>query len=189
MNDLKAKFSFKITVIGDGGVGKTSLIRRFTRGSFHEEYIKTIGAQFSKYEQEIEGDECELYFWDIAGQDEFHFLRPSFYKDSKAAIIVYSLEENELGKGSFKNISHWYDDLKQFCGVIPVLLFANKVDLVEKDTLNIAKMLKFVKKRNLLGYYLTSAKTGERVNDAFQSLIRELYYKNKRIFEGLKNNK
>jgi small GTP-binding protein len=189
MSDQKAKFSFKITVIGDGGVGKTSLIRRFTKGGFHEEYIKTIGAQFSKYEQEIEGDECELNFWDIAGQDEFHFLRPSFYKDSQAAIIVYSLEENELGKVSFKNISHWHDDLKQFCGIIPVVLFANKVDLVNKETLNNSKMIKFVKKKNLLGYYLTSAKTGERVNDAFQAIIRELYSKYKAIFEGLKGNK
>jgi len=189
MNEQKDKFVFKITVIGDGGVGKTSLIKRFTKGSFHEEYIKTIGAQFSKYEQDIEGDECELNFWDIAGQDDFHFLRPSFYKDSQAAIIVYSLEDNELGKVSFRNIVHWYDDLKQFCGVIPIVLFANKVDLVNKETLNKSKMLKFVKKRNLLGYYLTSAKTGESVDDAFQAIIRELYRKYKAIFEGLKDIK
>lgn len=189
MNEQKDKFVFKITVIGDGGVGKTSLIKKFTKGRFHEEYIRTIGAQFSKYEQDIEGDECELYFWDIAGQDDFHFLRPSFYKDSQAAIIVYSLEENELGRVSFKNVSHWYDDLKQFCGEIPVIVFANKVDLVNKELLNNSKILKFVKKRNLLGYYLTSAKTGESVNDAFQAIIRELYYKYKAIFEGIKDTK
>lgn len=189
MNEQKDKFVFKIAVIGDGGVGKTSLIRRFTKGGFNEEYIKTIGAQFSKYEQDIEGDDCELNFWDIAGQDEFHFLRPSFYKDSQAAIIVCSLEENELGKVSFKNIPHWYDDLRKFCGVIPVVLFANKVDLVNTETLNESKMVKFVQKRNLLGYYLTSAKTGESVNDAFQAIIRELYYKYKAIFEGLKGTK
>ena len=98
MNKSKLRFKFKITVIGDGRVGKTSLIRRFTKGSFQKDYIKTIGAQFSKYVEEIEGDHCELFFWDIAGQDEFHFLRPSFYKDSSAAIIVYSLEKNSLGK-------------------------------------------------------------------------------------------
>ena len=57
------------------------------------------------------------------------------------------------------------------------------------DPFNNAKILKFVKKRNLLGYYLTSAKTGERVNDAFQAIIQELYYKYKAIFEGLKGNK
>jgi len=189
MNEQKDKFVFKVTVIGDGGVGKTSLIKRFTKGNFQEDYIKTIGAQFSKYEQDIAGDECELSFWDIAGQDDFHFLRPSFYKGSQAAIIVYSLEKNNLGKESFKNITHWYDDLQRFCGVIPVVLFGNKVDLVNKETLNEVKMLKFVKKRNLLGYYLTSAKTGESVNDAFQAIIRELYYKYKAIFEGLKDTK
>ena len=189
MNEQKEKFIFKITVIGDGGVGKTSLIKRFTKGGFQEDYIKTIGAQFSKYEQDIEGDECELNFWDIAGQADFHFLRPSFYKNSQAAIIVYSLEENKLGKVSFKNIAEWYDDIIHFCGDIPVILFANKVDLIKKENLSLSKMEKFVEKRNLLGYYLTSAKTGESVNDAFHAIIRELYCKFKAIFEGLKGTK
>ena len=185
MTDNSQKFKFKITVIGDGGVGKTSLIRKFTTGSFQEDYIKTIGADFSKYEQKINGDQCELYFWDIAGQDDFHFLRPSFYKNSNAAIIVYSLEENSHGKESFKNISNWYDDLIQFCGIIPVVVFANKVDLVDKTTLDNKKVIKFLKKRKLLGYYLTSAKTGERVDKAFQAIIKELFYKYKAIFDEL----
>jgi small GTP-binding protein len=188
MTDNSQKYKFKITVIGDGGVGKTSLIRKFTQGSFHEEYIKTIGAQFSKYEQKIGGDQSELYFWDIAGQDEFHFLRPSFYKDSKAAIIVYSLEKNKLGKESFKKISNWYDDLTEYCGIIPVVVFANKVDLVDKTTLDDRKAIKFVKKRTLLGYYLTSAKTGEGVDKAFQAIIKELYYKYKAIFTELRSS-
>lgn len=189
MNKSQAKFRFKISVIGDGGVGKTSLIRKFTQGGFQKDYMKTIGAQFSKYAEEIEGDQCELFFWDIAGQDEFHFLRPSFYKDSRAAIIVYSLEENILGKESFKNITHWYNDLKQFCGIIPVLVFANKVDLVDKDIFDNVKILKLVKKKNLLGYYLTSAKTGESVYDAFQAIIKELYYKSKAMYAELDGSK
>ena len=188
-SQFKFKFKFKITVIGDGGVGKTSLIRKFTQGSFQKDYMKTIGAQFSKYAEEIEGDQCELFFWDIAGQDEFHFLRPSFYKESRAAIIVYSLEENILGKESFKNITHWYNDLKQFCGIIPVLVFANKVDLVDKDIFDNVKILKLVKKKNLLGYYLTSAKTGESVYDAFQAIIKELYYKSKAMYAELDGSK
>lgn len=86
---------------------------------------------------------------------------------------------------SFKNISNWYDDLTQYCGIIPVVVFANKVDLVDNTTLDNKKVIKFVKKRNLLGYYLTSAKTGERVDEAFQVIIKELYYKYKAIFEEL----
>ncbi|MCK4381029.1 MAG: GTP-binding protein, partial [Candidatus Lokiarchaeota archaeon] len=88
--DAAKGFVFKITVIGNGAVGKTSLIKKYTQGSFQKDYIKTLGAQFSKYDEEIEGDNCKLFFWDIAGQDEFNFMRPTFYKGSKAAIIVFS---------------------------------------------------------------------------------------------------
>lgn len=182
------KYIFKITVIGDGSVGKTSLIRKYTQGSFQEDYIKTIGAQFSKYEIEIDGDYVTLFFWDIAGQDEFHFLRPSFYKDSKAAIIVYSLEENEndLGKNSLKHIPNWHDEILKFCDDIPIVVFANKVDLIDKENLVDTKILKIVKKRDFIGYYRTSAKTGEGVSQAFQAIIRELYNKYKAIFLELR---
>ena len=77
MTDVQ-KFRFKISVIGDGQVGKTSLIKKYSKGSFERDYVKTIGAQFSKFEKEIDGDEIRLIFWDIAGQDDFLFLRPSF---------------------------------------------------------------------------------------------------------------
>ena len=73
------EFGFKITVIGNGGVGKTSLIKKFTEGTFEKDYIKTIGAQFSRYDKEINGDVINLLFWDIAGQDDFNFLHPLFY--------------------------------------------------------------------------------------------------------------
>ena len=173
------KFRFKISVIGDGQVGKTSLIKNFTHGSFEKDYIKTIGAQFSKYEKKIEGDEIRLIFWDIAGQDDFLFLRPSFYKESGAAIIVYSLEENELGKRSFEHIVNWYENIKKFCGDIPIILFANKLDLVEEDNLDVSLIQDLVKLHGFLGYYLTSAKTGEGVHEAFNNLIDKLYSKSK----------
>jgi small GTP-binding protein len=166
MNDTEDRYIFKITVIGDGEVGKTSLIKKFTKGSFKEDYIKTIG-------------EITLFLWDIAGQDEFHFLRPSFFKESKAAIIVYSLEENKLGRESFKNITNWHDDIKQFCGDIPILVFGNKVDLVDEESLDEANILKLVKKRKFLGYYRTSAKTGKGVTSAFHAIITELHNKYK----------
>ena len=174
-------FKFKITVIGDGVVGKTSLIKKFTKGNFQKEYIKTIGAQLSKFNQEIDGDQCELVFWDIAGQDDFNFLHPLFYKESKAGIIVCSLETNDLGKDSFTHIMNWYSELEKYCGDIPVVLFANKVDLVEEDNLDTRKIQEFVKEREFLGYYLTSAKTGQGVHEAFNTIIENLYYKYKAL--------
>ncbi|MFX1378532.1 MAG: Rab family GTPase [Promethearchaeota archaeon] len=174
-----SKFKHKITVIGDGFVGKTSLIRNFTQGNFQEEYIKTIGAQFSEYIEERDGDRWELFFWDIAGQDEFHFLRPAFYRSSVASIIVFSLEENDLGTNSFKHITDWHKEIKKFCGDIPVILFGNKIDLVDESKLSDEKIQKFIKKHSFIDYYHTSAKTGQNVEKAFKAIIEELQSKYK----------
>jgi len=175
------KFGFKITIIGEGSVGKTSLIKKFTQGSFQKEYIKTIGAQFSEYDAEISGDTIRLLFWDIAGQDDFLFLRPSFYRESRAAIIVYSLEENDLGRRSFEHITDWLEDIKKYCGDIPIVLFANKVDLIDENNLNKTKIQELVKERDFLAYYLTSAKTGQGVHEAFNTIINKLYSKYKAL--------
>ncbi|MFX0036669.1 MAG: Rab family GTPase [Candidatus Hermodarchaeota archaeon] len=181
MNDIGSKFIFKITLVGDGRVGKTSLIKKFTRGSFQKDYIKTIGAQFSIYDKEIDQDKIRLMFWDIAGQDDFNFARPSFFKNSKAAIIVYSLEENDLGKESFYHIPKWHEDIINFCGDVPVVLFANKVDLIDENDLNETFIQKISNDRKFFGYFITSAKTGQGVIEAFNNIINELYHKSKTL--------
>lgn len=177
-SDERKDFVFKITVIGDGGVGKTSLIKKYTKGSFKKEYIKTLGAQFSKYDEKIEDSAVKLFFWDIAGQKEFSFMRPTFYKGSKAAIIVFSHAPNELDT-SFNHISDWHEDIKKYCGNIPIVLFGNKIDLVNDGELNKSKVKEIVDKRDFLGYYKTSAKTGNGVYKAFQAIIKDLYEKYK----------
>ncbi len=181
MNDRGRKFGFKIAFVGDGRVGKTSLIKKFTKGSFIKDYIKTIGAQFSVFDKEIEGDRIRLLFWDIAGQDTFHFLRPSFFKNSKAAIIVYSLEENRLGEESFKHIPDWHEDITKYCGDVPIVIFANKVDLIDENNLDKSTIQELVNDNNFLGYYITSAKTGEGVIKSFNAIIDVLYFKYKEL--------
>jgi small GTP-binding protein len=177
MNESDRKFRFKITVIGDGRVGKTTLIEKFTQGSFKKNYVKTIGAQFSVYDRKVEGDKIRLLFWDIAGQDTFHFLRPNFFKNSRAAIIVYSLEENKFGKESLEHVSTWCNDITQYCGNIPIVVFGNKVDLVDEDKLDTSKIQDLIKGKNFLGHYITSAKTGKGVIEAFNAIIKTLYSK------------
>jgi small GTP-binding protein len=169
------EFGYKITVLGDGGVGKTSLINKYTKGTFEKDYVKTIGAQFSRYDKKIDGDLINLLFWDIAGQDDFTFLQPLFYKESKASIIVYSLEKNNLGLESFNHINNWYKQLKKYCENIPVVIFANKSDLINYNELKLQYIENVVKKYEFDGYYITSAKTGQGVIDAFNSLIKILY--------------
>ncbi len=168
-------FVFKLVVLGDPRVGKTSLIKKYTKGSFKKDYIKTLGAQFSKYEETIDGDSCNLFFWDIAGQDSWNFMHPTFYKGSKAAIIVFSHTDDE----SFEHIDNWHEELKSICGDIPVVLFGNKLDLVDEDGLNDEKVEQLVEERNFHSAYNTSAKTGTGVYKGFQAIIKKLYYQYK----------
>ncbi len=167
-------FIFKISVIGSGEVGKTSLIQRYTQATFQKAYIKTIGAQFSTYNEKIEGLNCKLTVWDLAGQDDHFFLRPAFYKGSSLGIIVFSLEESTHGEESFNQIAAWHNDIKKHCGKIPMVLFGNKVDLVDKNKIDEAAIEKIVKKQNFLGFFKTSAKTGDGVIDGFRTILKTL---------------
>jgi len=172
---MNEKFRFKVCIIGDGRVGKTSLIKKFTQGSFRKDYVKTIGAQFSFYDKIIAGDKIRLILWDIAGQDDFTFIRPSFFKNSKVAIIVYSLEENKLGEESFKHISDWCEEIIEYCGNIPTVIFANKADLIDENKLANFNNQQIINEKKYLGFYITSAKTGKGVHEAFNAIIDKLY--------------
>ena len=182
--EVSEGFVFKISVIGDGAVGKTSLIQKYTKGDFNSQYIMTLGAQFTKHKTKVNNVPIDLVFWDIAGQESFASLRPGFYKGCKAAIIVFSHEQNEHGNKSFENISKWLTEIKKHCGLLPVILFGNKIDLVSdinnlvanktypKSNDNVDKLMKGY---NFLGYFLTSAKTGQGVDQGFYLLAEKLY--------------
>lgn len=170
--DYTHDFIHKIVCIGDGAVGKTSLIRRYTSGSFNQEYIKTLGAQFSRYERIIdEKIRARLFFWDIAGQKEFSFMRATFYNGAKGVIVVFDLSRPE----TLDSVIEWYEDVKKYCGALPTILFGNKSDLLSNpDDFDETKVKEIVEKYGYLGFYKTSAKTGEQVIDAFNSIIDKL---------------
>ncbi|KKK94296.1 hypothetical protein LCGC14_2684270 [marine sediment metagenome] len=173
-------FGFKITVIGDGAVGKTSLIKKYTQGAFRKEYISTLGTQFSKYEEIIDGDKVELYLWDIAGQDQFQALRQRFYTGSSGAIVVFSHADEQ--ERSWEHIERWVADVKKHCPNIPMVLFGNKIDLVDEASLggggsprSNANVEQYAKDNKFIGYFKTSALTGDGVIDAFKVLVKKLY--------------
>ncbi len=177
------EYKFKITVVGDPAVGKTTLVKKYTTGSFQKDYISTLGAQFSNYEEKIEGKQVKLFIWDIAGQETFEVMRRKFYNGSSGAIIAFSHAPEELK--SFDHIEKWLKELKKYCGDIPIAIFGNKIDLISendlssnKDKINSDRNVgKFIDDHNLIGYFKTSALTGKGVIEAFQKLVRELYFK------------
>ena len=98
----------------------------------------------------------------------------SFLARKRSAIINHFFD---LGTDSFIHVKEWYEELKKFCSDIPIVLFANKVDLVEENDLDISKIQNIVKTLGFQEFYLTSAKTGQGVIDAFNAIINELYQK------------
>ena len=174
-------YIFKVVVIGNGAVGKTSLIKRFTKGEFNKEYIKTLGAQFSRYEvvlNDFGGTEgkirAKLFFWDIAGQKDFSFMRPTFYNGAKAVIVIFDTTRDE----SLDAVPEWVDDIGGYCEDLPSVLFANKIDLLENpDSYETDKVKGIMADKGISKIFPTSAKSGENVHDAFNYIIENLVTK------------
>ena len=149
--------------------------------TFEKDYISTLGMQFSKYEEFVEGEKVELLLWDLAGQESFKALRDRFYTGSSGAIVVFSLSPEELE--TYDNITKWLSNIKKACGRIPILLFGNKADLVDQNALAISpnyatsdvNVKKFAQEQKIVEYYKTSALTGQSVDEAFQALVFKLY--------------
>jgi len=107
-------YKFKIVVVGDFAVGKTTLIINFTEKTFRGMYVPTVGVQFTKKNINIDGNEVELTMWDIAGQDKFAKVRKTFYENAAGFMIVYDLTR----KQTLENIKNWYYDVVEHTGRI-----------------------------------------------------------------------
>ncbi len=119
--------NIKIILLGDGKVGKTSLRRSFLGEEFNPNYIQTLGADFSYKETNVDGHLLGIQYWDIAGQAEFEFVHPTYFKSSLAAIVVYDV----TNRSSFETVDKW---IKRYYSVVgfndnPILILGNKVDL------------------------------------------------------------
>ena len=164
---------YKICLLGDGGVGKTSLRERFLGKGFQSGYILTIGADFAVQNLEIDGRQYKFQIWDLAGQQRFSAVRALYYKGSHGAILVFDRTRPD----SLYNLENWKNELFTNVGFqIPYIILGNKSDLpnsIEEEVLNkfIAKSQSEVEE-NLykIKYLNTSAKTGLNVTDAFETL-------------------
>ncbi len=168
-------FVFKVIIIGPGAVGKTSLLYRFVENKFSFRYKMTIGADFlSKTIQDHPkaGTTVKLQIWDIGGQDRYKFLRSSFFDGANGAFIVFDLSRWH----TFEEIEDWLSDLHEFAGEnVPFALIGNKVDLIDKkDELYERESAQVFAKKEQTYYIETSAKTGEKVEDAFLNLTERM---------------
>lgn len=157
--------SVKVIVVGDGSVGKTSMLRRFVKGEFTDQYKKTIGTEFMEKEVYVKAtqDTVTLMLWDTAGQEVFNALTANYYRGAGAAIIAFSTTDRD----SFMNVEKWKKKVEGQCGSITIILCQTKMDLMdqaaitEQETEALAKKLK-------LPFYRTSTKSDFNVALLFE---------------------
>lgn len=121
---------YKILVIGDIGVGKTSIIKRYTNNIFSQNYKATIGVDFAMKIVEKNDLKIRMQFWDIAGQERNHILLRQYYKDAAAAIIVFDVVRSSTLDG----VIRWKNEINRCLDAsVPIILVANKIDLIDDD--------------------------------------------------------
>jgi small GTP-binding protein len=171
----KKYFRRKICLLGDAAVGKTSLIKRYVQDKFDDKYVVTLGTKVTMKEVNIQIPEnneivnVTLMIWDILGQREFKRLQTSYYRGANGALVVADFTRKE----TLESVPGWVLSLFNNVGKVPILLLINKSDLLERAAITSDEISDVAEKYNT-SHMLTSAKTGENVENAFKKLSEML---------------
>ena len=161
--------SIKVVLIGESGVGKTSIISQFTKGVFNQDLMSTNGATFSTKKKEFKDLNKILSFeiWDTAGQEKYRSLAKMFFKDAAVALIVYDI----TSKKSFDEIKNYWMNLVKENGPKQIIMYivGNKCDLSEKEVVNEDEVREYADKQNV-SFYLTSAKNSIGIDELFDEI-------------------
>jgi small GTP-binding protein len=167
----RTEMIFKIIVIGDPAVGKTSLLRTFCAEKFEFEYIPTVGVNITKEKVTIKNDmgketDVSLMVWDIAGQPQFYMLHRPYFNGADGMLLVYDVTRSS----SFSNVNNWYStSVKYGLSGIPRILIGNKIDLKDEKKI-ILPMAEHLSQKLNAPFFETSALTGENVSDIFHKI-------------------
>ena len=175
MKNSKIEFSYKILLLGNNLVGKSSILIKYSDGFFPDNYIATVGIDYKlKHFELANGKKVKVQIWDTAGQDRYKSLTKNYYKNSNGIILVYSV----VDKKSFDEISNWIEDIREETkDDIIIFLVGNKIDLNDKRVISINDAKKLAENYNIK-YYETSAKTGNGIDILFNDLITHIYETN-----------
>eukprot|EP00292_Cryptomonas_paramecium_P022977 CAMPEP_0113673774 /NCGR_PEP_ID=MMETSP0038_2-20120614/7040_1 /TAXON_ID=2898 /ORGANISM="Cryptomonas paramecium" /LENGTH=193 /DNA_ID=CAMNT_0000590261 /DNA_START=56 /DNA_END=634 /DNA_ORIENTATION=- /assembly_acc=CAM_ASM_000170 len=163
--------TIKIIVVGNGGVGKTSMIRRFCQGIYTDQYKKTIGVDFLEKEQYVPSIKQSITFmvWDTAGQEEFNAITKQYYRNANGCILAFSTVDRD----SFEAVENWKRKVEEQVDKIPMVLVQNKVDLIDQASMKneeveaLAKKLKLKLYRTCVAENLNVDKVFEYLGEAY----------------------
>eukprot|EP00483_Globobulimina_turgida_P000876 UN00877 len=177
----------KILVIGDHNTGKTSIVRRYVYKQFDEYSVEaTIGMDIASKHVRVDDMTLKVQLWDIAGQDRFIGLAPTYYRHAVAAIVAFDITNSS----SLQNAKKWKTDVDDKVFLrngdnIPVVLFANKWDLIEenpkKRQVSDTQLDEFCHENNFIGWFSTSAKSGMNVKKGMNFMISKIIENKKKL--------
>ncbi|EFQ97301.1 GTP-binding nuclear protein GSP1/Ran [Nannizzia gypsea CBS 118893] len=159
--------AFKLVLVGDGGTGKTTFVKRHLTGEFEKKYIATLGVEVHPLKFQTNLGVIQFDVWDTAGQEKFGGLRDGYYINGQCGVIMFDV----TSRITYKNVPNWHRDLIRVCENIPIVLCGNKVDVKERKVK--AKTITFHRKKNLQ-YYDISAKSNYNFEKPFLWLARKL---------------
>lgn len=172
MTSRQKRAFIKVIVLGDSGVGKTSLLNQYVHNRFSPQYKATIGADFLTKDIRVGDQPATVQIWDTAGQERFQSLGVAFYRGADACILVYDITKSE----SFDHIDSWKSEFLEQASprnpeTFPFILIGNKADL-ENKAVSSRKVQSWMQDNGVLSHLNTSAKDGTRVEDAFTAITK-----------------
>ncbi len=168
-------YTWKIMMLGDAAVGKTSLTIRFISGFFLDDLKLTIGVDFYSKTTNFNDKKVKLQIWDFGGEERFRFLLHQYCKGANAAFFLYDIT-NRL---SLDHLPDWTQIIREHAGDIPIMLIGSKVDLKEFRAVTREEGILAAKKYNLSTFIELSSKTGENVEKSFDVITETLFEKYK----------
>jgi len=174
--DTQRIIEAKIVLLGDSGVGKSSIAQRYCKNSFNENYDVTIGGAYMQQTLNIENTVVKLHIWDTGGSDRFRSLVSMYYRDAVAAIICYDLTNER----TFQSVSYWANEMQEKANQdkFVISIVGNKSDTEKEEWQITDEMVEdFKTKQNLAEDTIlekTSAKTGEGVRELFYKIAKQI---------------
>ncbi len=162
-------FTFKVLILGEASVGKTSLTKRYVSGIFNPKEKLTIGVDFYIKTVDVLGKKVKLQLWDLGGEQRFRFLLPTYCLGANATIFLYDITR----LNSLENIHSWISIVYQRSGLIPILLVGSKLDL-ERDKRSVPSeyALQVKEENNLSDFIEISSKKNINVNRVFETICK-----------------
>jgi Ras-related protein Rab-1A len=181
--NIDSFYSFKLLLVGNSSVGKSSILLRYADNIFFENTESTIGVDLKLRTHTIDEQLIKLFVWDTAGQDKFKTIVSAYYKGAKVIMFVFDVTDEK----SLQDVNGWEDEAEQHTNDEPIkILIANKIDLADKRKVTREQGMKFAEEHQM-EYYEASAKRGTNIEGMFDEVARKLFDRFKKPAKHFKN--